>query len=258
MINKIIKSTKAAILVLSLSSTLYGEYYGDPREYYKGYEGTLYEDQPGEYYTWIQVSNLFLQDGNVVSADYFSSIQEATQFANSVPEITHFYYVGPDGVWTTQGIDYATDTLLLHADGYAEFFSGGGGVWHRADGTHGYFKQSVIPRPENYAQEELRTYLEIHPEILSPDAAPYLEINTSLEDAFKIADNDPLITHFIVMERDNYFHLTYFNITLGGKTYTVPDRSIEQSKNTIVFFQKALPSWLNINYSGGIWIYSKK
>jgi hypothetical protein len=153
--------------------------------------------------------------------------------------------VGPGGVWKTQGSDYATDSELLHRTGYAEFYLGGGGTWYPAHGTHGYLKQSVVPRPKNYAQDELRTYLKKHSDILSPDATPYLEMNTTLEEAFKIADMDPLITHFIVMQTDNYFNLTFW-------------KNKRVSKDTIVFFHEVMPSWLNTNYSGGIWIYSKK
>lgn len=254
MVSKIIKSIKSVILIIiSLASTAYGT------EYYKGWKGTHYQDSSGDHYTWIQYRDVYY-GGNPIQFGHYPSYQAALDFANSNPEITHFFYVTEGLLGITQGVDYATDTEY-YSPGYAEFFSGGdgNGYWYSTEGTHGYFKQHVVPPPKNYTQAELRTYLQKYPKILSPDASPYLEMDITLEEAFKIADSDPLITHFIVLQSNNYFHKTYIEINVHGEVRRfLDDLGKKQSEDTIVFFHQVLPSWLNQHYQGGIWIYSKK
>lgn len=170
---------------------------------------------------------------------YFSSLQEVIRFANTKPEVTHFFYVGPNGIWDTEGMDYAADSVLVHGAGYAEFFSGSEGTMYSAgEGTHIYYKQSVVPRPENYVRSDLIFYLKNNPEVLS-EHADYFEMPVSLEEAYEIADNDPTITHFMILQRNNRFSSMIF------------------SKDNIVFFRGAIPSWLNVNYIGRIFILAK-
>lgn len=253
MINKI-KLVIAIIMVFS--SLTYAKEYGFEGEFFKGLvpkhfgvDGKDYEGEPGEHYIWVKLDKVYLNGGRQLDARPFSSYDEAIKYANSNPEITHFFYAH-DEVWINKGEGYATDSELLHYKGHAVFYSGSDTAWYPSHSADGYIRQSIVRRPHNYSQYYLANYIKNHPEILSPNST-YLEVVTSLDEAFKLAENDPTITHFAVMEKD-----TFFDVKRSDGTIDWSKKPL--SKKVILFFQGSLPSWMNTNYYGGAWLYSKK
>lgn len=225
-------------MLLAFSLDIHGVHYGSTQEFYRAYQGPYYGGQDGDYHiVYMAFQNRYFQGGKSVAYHYCGSLQEAIKFANTYPEITHFYFVGPEGIWETQGADYASDSYLVHQPGYAEFFSGSNGtqILYEAKGTHVYYKQSVVRRPENYVRNDLITYLKNNPDLPREDDT-YFQMPVTLQEAYELADSDPTITHFMILQYDNQF------------------ADVKLSKDQIVFFRGALPSWLSESYNGRIFI----
>lgn len=91
-------------------------------------------------YTWVKHEGNYALEGNLIYEGYYSSWEEAYAVANSIPEVTRFFYVKPGHrIWGYQGMDYATDSEVLYQGGYAGFYSDVS-LWKGNGGSSAYFK----------------------------------------------------------------------------------------------------------------------